>query len=43
MYQQSVNDAPYSFFYINLNSKDINNMFYVRFEKSFIIEDEQDD
>ena len=27
MYQQAVNDAPYSFFYINMNSKDINKMF----------------
>ena len=42
MYQQAVNDAPYSFFYINMNSKDINKMFYVRFEKAFIIDDEED-
>ena len=27
MYQQAVNDAPYSFFYINTNAKDVNNMF----------------
>ena len=42
MYQQAVNDAPYSFFYTNMNSKDINKMFYVRFEKAFIIDDEED-
>ena len=27
MYQQVVNFAPYSFFYINKNAKDVNNMF----------------
>ena len=43
MYQQAVNDKPYSFFYINMNSKDINKMFYVRFDKAFIIDDEEDD
>ena len=42
MYQQAVNDAPYSFFCINMNSKDINTMFYMRFEKAFIIDDEED-
>ena len=31
MYQQAINDAPYSFFYINMNSKDTNKMFYIRF------------
>ena len=30
MYQQAINDAPYSFFYINMNSKDTNKMFYIR-------------
>ena len=29
MYQQAVNFAPYSFFYINTNAKDVNNMFKV--------------
>ena len=43
MYQQAVNDAPYSFFYINMNSKDINKMFYVTFDKAFIIIDDEDD
>ena len=42
MYQQAVNDAPYSFFYINMNSKDINKMFYIRFEKAFMIGDDED-
>ena len=32
MYQQAVNFAPYSFFYINTNAKDVNNMFEQRFE-----------
>ena len=40
MYQQAVNDQPYSFFYINCNSQDINKTFYIRFEKAFIIDDE---
>ena len=35
MHQQAINDAPDSFFYINTNAKDVNNMFYVRFEKRF--------
>ena len=39
MYQQAVNDAPYSFFYINTNAKDVSNMFFVRFEKRFEIAD----
>ena len=39
MYQQAVNDAPYSFFYINTNAKDVNNMFFIRFEKRFEIGD----
>ena len=30
-------DEPYSFWYINLMAKNINNMFYVRFEKSMKI------
>ena len=29
MYQRAVNFAPYSFFYINTNAKDVNNMFYM--------------
>ena len=40
MYQQAVNDAPYSFFFINTNAKDVNHMFYVRFDKRFEIGDE---
>ena len=31
MYHQAVNDAPYSFFYVNMNAKDINKMFHIRF------------
>ena len=38
MYQQAVNDAPYSFFYINTNAKDVDNMFFIRFEKRFEID-----
>ena len=37
MYKEAVKE-PYSFFYININSKDINKMFYVRFEKAFHLE-----
>ena len=29
---------PYSFLYININSKDINQMFYIRFEKVLKVE-----
>ena len=37
MYHKAVDDKPYSFFYVNMNSKNVNNMFYVRFEKAFKI------
>ena len=37
MYKEAVKE-PYSFFYININSKDINHMFYVRFERRFQVE-----
>ena len=37
MYKEAVKE-PYSFFYININSKDINKMFYIRFEKAFKLE-----
>ena len=37
MYHKAVDDKPYSFFYVNKNSKDVNNMFCVRFEKAFKI------
>ena len=40
MYQEAVNDAPCSFFYVNTNAKDVNNMFYIRFEKVFQIDEE---
>ena len=39
MYQQAVNVAPYSFFDINTNAKDVNNMFYINFEQRFEIGD----
>ena len=39
MYQQAVNFAPYSFFYINTNAKDVNNMFFVNFQQRFEIGD----
>ena len=39
MYQQAVNFAPYAFFYINTNAKDVNNMFYINFEQRFEIGD----
>ena len=31
MYQQAINFAPYSFFYIHMNSQDFHNMFYINF------------
>ena len=37
MYKLAVKE-PYSFLYININSKDINQMFYIRFEKAFQLE-----
>ena len=37
MYKEAVKE-PYSFFYININSRDINKMFYIRFEKAFKLE-----
>ena len=41
MYQQAINDAPYSFLYINTNAKDVNNMFFIRFEKRFEVDNEE--
>ena len=41
MYQLAINDAPYSFLYINTNAKDANNMFYIRFEK--VLRTDEDD
>ena len=35
MYQQAVDFAPYSFFYINQNAKDVNNMFFINFQQPF--------
>ena len=40
MYQQAVNDEPYSFFYINTNAKDVNKIFFIRFEKRFEVSDD---
>ena len=37
MYHTAVGDAPYSFMYVNTNSKDINKMWYIRFEKAYKI------
>ena len=37
MYKEAVKE-PYSFLYININSKDINRTFYIRFEKEFQLE-----
>ena len=41
MYQLAINDAPYSFLYINKNAKDANNMFYIRFEN--VLRTDEDD
>ena len=40
MYHTAINNSSYSFFYVNLNSKDINHMFYINFEHRFTITDE---
>ena len=40
MYRLAINDAPYSFLYINTNAKDINRMFFIRFEKAMTISDQ---
>ncbi len=37
MYKEATKE-PYSFFYININSKDINKTFFIRFEKAFQLE-----
>ena len=37
MYQKTVNFAPYSFFDINTNAKDVSNMFFISFWKSGIV------
>ena len=34
VYHQAVNDAPYSFFYVSMNAKDINKMWCIRFEQA---------
>ena len=39
MYQNAVIFAPYSFFYINANAKDVSNMFFINFEQRFEIGD----
>ena len=39
MYQKAVNFAPYSFFDINTNTKDVNNMFFINFQQRFEIGD----
>ena len=41
MYRLAVNDAPYSFLYINTNAK-VNNMLFIRFEKALKIEEARD-
>ena len=39
MYQQAVNFAPYSVFYISTNAKDASNMFFINVEQCFQISD----
>ena len=39
MYHTATNHPPYSFFFVNLNSKDVNSMFCINFEKRFTIKD----
>jgi hypothetical protein len=39
IYNLAVNDQPFSFLFVNMNAKDINHMFYIRFEKVIHIED----
>ena len=39
MYQQAVNFAPYSFFHINTNAKDVRNVFFINFHQRFELGD----
>ena len=39
MYQRAVNFAPYFFFYISTNAKDVSNMFFIKFQQRFEIVD----
>ena len=41
MYHQADNDAPYSFFYVNMNAKDINKMCHIRFEQALQITNDE--
>ena len=41
MYHQAVNFAPYSFFYVNMNTKDIIKMFHINFEPAFQITNDE--
>ena len=41
MYHQAANDAPYSFFYVNMNAKNVNDMFFLRFEQAFQITNDE--
>lgn len=37
MYKEAINGKPDSFLYVDLTSKDNNNMFYIRFEQAIQI------
>ena len=41
MYHQAADAAHYSFFYVNMNAKDINKMFHIRFEQAFQITNDE--
>ena len=41
MHQLAINDAPYSFLYINTNAKGANNMVYIRFDQ--VLRTDEDD
>ena len=38
MYHQAVNDAPYSFFYVNMNAKNVNDMCLSVLNRHFILQ-----
>jgi len=40
IYKTAIEDSPYSFLYVDLASKDINNMFFIRFEEPIKITDD---
>jgi hypothetical protein len=38
LYNEAIDDAPYSFLYVNMTSQDKAKMFYIRFEEAMVLE-----